>query len=321
MTTKRPAPGLVRRIFTENIGLKLIAIVGSLVLFVMRGTSDDTGIVSVRLEAPTRSGFVLVSDVPEQVHVTLSGSRALVNAVRSETLDEIVIPAGFQERFFYIEPSQFDLPPGVTVDRVEPTAIPIEWAAQEERRFRIDAVVEGVVAEGFTRVRTTVQPSSATVRGAVGEVRELSRVRTQPVDVGALTAGEHDFRVPLMPLPAHVHYEGADTVTVTILVEAEEGHRTLEDVEIVVLGATGLVLRPTHATITLRGPRAVVEELHPRRVIPFVDATGLDPAAGAQALPVRLRPLPEGVTVAAEPAEVIVSPAPAPDARPTRPPR
>ena len=39
MTTKRPAPGFLRRAFTENLGLKLIALVGSLVLFVMLDTT------------------------------------------------------------------------------------------------------------------------------------------------------------------------------------------------------------------------------------------------------------------------------------------
>ncbi len=308
MTTKRSSAGFLRRAFTENIGLKIIALVGSLVLFVMRGTSDETGIVSVHVQAPTRPGYVLVSDVPEQVHVTLSGSRALVNAVRSETLEDVRIPDSFQDRFFYIESSQFDLPPGVTIDRVEPTAIPIQWARQSESRFRIDAVVEGVVADGFTRVRTTVQPTSVTVRGAEDELGELSRVRTAPVDVGGLVAGEHEFRVPLSPLPAHVSYVGVQSATVTIVVEAEEGHRVLEDVEVAVVGNPELAVRPSHVNITLRGPRSRVEELHPRRVIPFVDASGFDPALGAQPLPVRLRPLPEEISVTAEPAEVLVMP-------------
>ncbi|MCB9593606.1 MAG: YbbR-like domain-containing protein [Sandaracinaceae bacterium] len=308
MTAKRPTPSFLRRAFTENLGLKLIALVGSLVLFVMRGTSDDTGIVSARVHPPTRAGYVLVSDVPEQVHVTLSGSRALVNAVRSETLEEINIPDAFSERFFYIEANQFDLPPGVTVDRVEPTAIPIQWVQEAESRFRIDAVVEGVVAEGFTRVRTTVQPTSVMVRGAADEIGELSRVRTQPVDVGGLTAGAHDFRVPLMPLPAHVSYVASQTVTVTVVVEAEEGHRVLEDVEVSIVGGSDLVLRPSAVNVTLRGPRARVEELHERRVIPYVDASGLDPSLGAQPLPVRLRPLPEDISVSSEPAELLVMP-------------
>ncbi|MEZ4336445.1 MAG: CdaR family protein [Sandaracinaceae bacterium] len=308
MSTKRPSPGFLRRAFTENIGLKLIALVGSLVLFVMRGTSDETGIVSARVVAPTRPGYVLVSDVPEQVHVTLSGSRALVNAVRAETLADVRIPDGFRDRFFYIESSQFDLPPGVTIDRVEPTAVPIQWAQQAESRFRIDAVVEGVVADGFTRVRTTVLPTSVVVRGAGDELGELSRVRTAPVDVGGLTAGEHEFRVPLMPLPAHVSYVATQSATVTIVVEAEEGHRVLEDVEVAVVGSTELTVRPSHVNITLRGPRSRVEDLHPRRVIPYVDASSFDLAGGAQPLPVRLRPLPEDIAVSSEPAEVLVMP-------------
>ena len=302
------ATDFLRRAFTENLGLKLIALVASIVLFVMRGTEDDTGIVSVRVIAPERDGWVLTSEVPEQVHVTLTGSRALVNSVRSETLPDIRIPDEIDERFFYIEPGQIDLPPGVSVDRVEPTAIPVTWAREDERRFRIDAVVEGAVEEGFVRGRTAVDPPTVRVRGAVSEIDDMTRVRSQPVDVGGLRAGEHRLRVPLMPLPDHVSYVDTQSVVVTVVVEAEEGHRLFEDLEVALVGGAELELRPERVNVTIRGPRGRVEQLLPRRVIPYVDVTGFDPALGAQPVEVRLRPLPEDITLAVEPAEVLVSP-------------
>ncbi len=298
----------VRRGLTENLGLKLVAVVASLVLFVMRGSEDDTGIVSPRLIAPERDGYVLVSDVPEQVHITLSGSRALVNSVRQEPLEDIRIPNDFEGRFFYIEAAQIDLPPGVSLSGIEPTAIELVWDERDERRFRVDPMIEGEVAEGFLRVRTIVEPSAVVVRGAASELSDISRVHTQPVDVAGLTAGEHELRVPLMPLSRHVSYASNGSVMVTITVEAEAGYRLLEDVEVVALGGTNVELRPERVNISLRGPRARVDDLHPRRVIPFVDVSGFDPALGAQPLAVRLRPLPEDIAVTVEPAEVLVLP-------------
>ncbi|MBX3268916.1 MAG: YbbR-like domain-containing protein [Sandaracinaceae bacterium] len=308
MNARRASAGWLRRAVTENVGLKLIAIVGSLVLFVMRGTSDDTGIVSARVIAPARPGHVLVSEVPEQVHVTLSGSRALVNAVRSETLADVRIPDGYTERFFYIEPSQFDLPPGVTVDRVEPTAIPIQWAVQTEGRFRVEPVVDGTVAEGFARSRATVQPTSVTVRGSAEAISALSRVRTQTIDVSGLTAGEHAMRVPLMQLPRHAEYATVQMVTVTIVIEAEVASRVFEDVEVAIVGGAELEARPRQVDVTVRGPRARVDALAARRVIPYVDVNGYDPAQGARPFPLSLRPLPEELVAAPEPLEVLVSP-------------
>lgn len=298
----------LRRAFTENLGLKVMALIGSLVLFVMRGTADDTGIVSARLVAPERDGYVLVSDVPEQVHITVSGSRALVNAVRSESLQDIRIPEDFGQRFFYIERGQFDLPPGVSVDGIEPTAIQLVWAEQTERRFRIDAVVEGDVAAGFVRTRAVVDPPTVNLRGAAPEVGDLSRVRTQPVDVAGLRAGEHELRVPLMPLPDHVSYVDTQSVVVTVTVVAEEGVRELEDLEVALVGGADMMLRPDHVNVTIRGPRQRIQDLHPRRIIPYVDVAGLDASLGAQPIEVRLRPLPEGVSVTTEPAEVLVFP-------------
>jgi len=297
-----------RRAFTENLSLKSIALVASLVLFVMRGGEDQTGVVSPRVIAPERAGFVLVSDVPEQVHITLTGSRALVNSVRQEPLEDIRIPHDTEERFFYIEASQIDLPPGVSVSSIEPTAIPLVWAERGERRFRVDPVIDGEVAEGFVQIRTAVEPTVVVVRGAATELTDITRVHTQPIDVAGLTAGEHELRVPLMPLARHLEYSRSGSVTVTVTVEAEAGHRLLEDVEVAVVGGTELDLRPGRVNVSLRGPRARVDDLHPRRVIPFVDVSGFDPAMGAVPLQVRLRPLPEDIAVTVEPAEVLVLP-------------
>ncbi|MGE3636317.1 MAG: CdaR family protein, partial [Sandaracinaceae bacterium] len=106
----------------------------------------------------------------------------------------------------------------------------------------------------------------------------------------------------------HVNYVDSVSAVVVISVEVEVGSRELADVDVAVVGGAGVTVRPETVTVTLSGPRARIDELHPRRVIPFVDVSTLDPARGAQPVPVSFRPVPDGMSVSAEPSEVLVVP-------------
>lgn len=305
----RTAKGFLKRSATENVGLKLVALVASVFLFViLRGSEDETRIVSVRVLQPQQNERMLVSDVPELVHVTLRGPLSLINGVRRDGLSEIRIPAQNDGAFFYIEQEQFELPAGVDVVQIEPSAVELIWQPRGEHSFVVDAVIEGQVAPGLIRVGTSVDPARVLIQGAEPELRRIERVHTRPIDIRSLTVGRHEIRVPLTPLSDHVDYAGGDSVVVTIMIEEEEGRRTLEDVGIALVGTADVVLRPDRVHIELRGPRARVDQLHPRRVVPFIDLTGFNPALGAQPLPVRLRPLPDDIQATTDPPEILVSP-------------
>lgn len=309
MSPSTRARAFARRAATEHVGLKLVALVASVGLFViLRGTEDETRIVPARVIVPHQSERMIVSDVPERVLVTIRGSLSLINAVRRDGLDEIRIPADAEGSFFYIEHDQIELPTGISVVQIEPSAIELIWAERVEERFAVDPVIDGQVAEGFIRVGILVDPAHVTVRGAGPEVDRMDRVRTRPVDVRGFTAGRHEIRVPLMPLAGHLDYTGPDSVVVTVIVEEEEGRRTLEDVEVIVVGGTEVVLRPERVSIELRGPRARVDDLHPRRVIPFVDVSGFDSSRGAQPMEVSIRPLPDEIASSVDPQEILVLP-------------
>lgn len=301
--------GFVRQALTEHLGLKLVALVASLGLFIiLRGTEDSRVTVSVPLVRPENAGRMLVSEIPDEVRVTLRGSRSVLNAVRRDGIPAIRIPTDHTGPFYYIEQDEFEVPVGASVDQITPGTIQLTWADRADARLRIDPVIEGQVRGGFVLVATVVEPTHAHIVGAASEVSRLDRIRTHPIDVSQLGAGRHPLRIPLMTLPGHVSYEGPSDVVVTVVVEEQEGRRSLTDVEIVVVGATEVRLRPSVVNIRVTGPRGRVEDLHPRRVIPYVDVSGFDANLGAQPVAVQLRPLPEGLQATAEPAEVLVVP-------------
>jgi len=287
------------RALTEHIGLKLVALVASVGLFVIvRGTEDAQISISVDVVAllpPPSTERMLVSEIPDEIRVTLRGSRSVLNAVRRDGMQPIQMDLrDANAHFYYFEQEELELPAGASIVQIAPAAVPLTWVDRAERRVRVDPVFEGEVAEGNLLVGSVVDPSSVQIRGAASEVRRIEVVRTQPVDLTELGPGRHQRRVPLTALPDHVTYVDTVSVVVTVTVEEEEGSRNFEDLEV---------------SVRLRGPRARIDDLHPRRVVPFVDVSALDPDRGAQPLAVQIRGLPDGIVGTPDPAEVLAVPA------------
>ncbi len=303
-----------RRAVTENVALKLIALIGSIGLFVIvRGTEDAQTVVPVEVVAllpPPSTQRMLTNEIPDEIRVTLRGSRAVLNSVRRDGMPPIQMDLrDAAEPFYYFDQDELELPAGTAVVQLAPAAVPLTWVDRAERRLPVSPQMAGDLAPGHLRVGTTVEPASVTVRGAASEVNRLESIATQPVDLTGLGSGRHERQVALVALPDHVAYVDAVSVLVAVTIEEEEATRRLRDVEVAVIGSAGVTVRPETVNVRLQGPRARIDDLHPRRVIPFVDVSELDLSAGAQPLQLQFRPVPDGMTVVAEPSEVLVVPA------------
>jgi YbbR domain-containing protein len=63
--------------------------------------------------------------------------------------------------------------------------------------------------------------------------------------------------------------------------------------------------------VTLRGPPTVLDAMDAPSIVPYVDVSAVDLTGGTQAVPVRVRGVPEGVELArVEPDEALVTPQP-----------
>jgi len=70
-------------------------------------------------------------------------------------------------------------------------------------------------------------------------------------------------------------------------------------------------VRPARVRVTLRGPPRVLDAMDAPSIVPYVDVSAVDPSAGTQAVPVRVRGIPEGIELArVEPDEALVTPQP-----------
>lgn len=310
----------LRRLLTQDLGLKALALATAIFLFsLVRGSEDAQRAIYVDVTAltpPASSGKMLVSELPDKVKVTLRGSRAQLSeiAVDAVTMD-ITDPS---MRYFYFEPGAFDLPAGVTVVDLAPASIPLTWADRGERRIPLSANLVGEVAAGLQLGGpASVRPGAVLVRGPRRAIEPIDRVETEPIDLGSLGTGRHQERVRLERPPMHAEYVDVSSVLVTFEIVPLIATRAVDAVEVTqVGGAARATLQPERVQVTVRGRPERVEALAAERLLPFVDVSELPAGGGAVRATVQLQPLPEGLeVVSVDPPEVFVTL----PARPVRP--
>ncbi|MGB0681042.1 MAG: CdaR family protein, partial [Polyangiales bacterium] len=193
----------------HNIGLKLAAIIMAVALFsLVRGAEDAqrslfVDVVALMPSARTRQ--VLISELPDQVKVTLRGSRSLLNAIERSDLEPLQIDLRrARRRYHYFDPTRLNLPAGVTVVQLAPSTVPLTWAARIDRRVPVQVRFLGTPGPGRSVLRPVqVRPSSLTLRGADTELKVLRSVYTAALDVRGLAVGRYQRWVAVEAAPPH----------------------------------------------------------------------------------------------------------------------
>jgi hypothetical protein len=136
----------------------------------------------------------------------------------------------------------------------------------------------------------------------------IESVSTEPLSLARFEVGAHTRRVPLEPPPEHVSYVEDTAVEASLSVVPAVAEQIFRRLEVAALGDDRVALRPSHVTLTLRGPQELLEELEPDAVVPFVE---LDPelSMGTHAYDVRVRGVPEAISaVTISPPSVLALP-------------
>lgn len=316
---RRPQPGFFRGLFLDNLALKLTSLVAAFAIFsVVRGAEPAQRAIFVDVVAVTPSASsrsMLTSELPAKVRLTISGSRSILNAIRADDIPPVQIDlTNDSADLYYFEPELFNLPGGVEVTQIAPPTIPLTWARRGERSVPVVASFEGSPGAGLMMVGAPeVNPPSLTLRGAEPDLEMVERVATEPIALVELTAGVHERRVGLTRLPPHVENTGDSSVIVTFEIAQEMVERSIPRLDVAVVGGEVRELRPHRVRVILRGPPRVTDALDVSSIVPYVDATTLTAEGGAQPLAVRVRGIPDGVSlVRVEPTEVLATPLPAP---------
>jgi len=317
------------RAVTENLGLKLIALLITLGLFIgvrLQEKVESWVDVEVIVRAPPpASGVVLSSETPDTVRVLLRGRSSLVESVKEGKTPQVVMDLSGQRdagsTMFYFDREMFDFPSGVELVDTRPEAVLVRTERVVTRRLPVRVRTFGRIKEGAELVdEPLTDPAEVVAYGAASIVRGLTDVQTEEVDVEGLGVGEHTVKVPLR-LVEGLAFNHSGDVTVSLRIRWTPGQRMLAGLLVQVVGTDAPVeVRPAEVAVSLSGPQVSLNKLDPAKIAPEVDVTDEMLAAGAvKSLGIRVTGLPPDVEVKSiVPAAVLVKPA-GPGARSKKP--
>jgi YbbR domain-containing protein len=269
----------------DNLGVKLIAVVVALVIWF-----NASGQQSDKREFVASLGFVNLADSltltgrpPSQVRLAVTGTRRELLFLRFRKLNMFVnmtraTPGRFTQR---LSVSDLVLPPGIEpgdVRILEPQLVDVDLQRLVTKRLRVAVVLSGVLADDLLLSRTPqATPGWVNATGPERVLQPLEKISTRPIDLSRLReAVQREVELEYDKQTLKVD-PGRVVVSVPVAIR---GQRVLANVPPTVLQDNDdLVTEVTPKTVslTVEGPRALLDSLSSRDVSVLVDLTGRPP--------------------------------------------
>lgn len=206
--------------------------------------------------------LVLADSVPEEVVLTVEGSRA---ALRRAQLSDVVITADLSQATIGSTPVEFislprtGLPQMTEVKATSPSTATVVLDEQDTRNVEVVAATVGDPATGYGLGPIKIDPAVVEVKGPRTVVAEMQVVTTLPIDVSGLSAWSEP-QVQL-DLPRGVKLADPDRVlTARIPVEALFAEEAFSGVRVVSPDQDWEVLT-TEVKVVFQGPQAKLDQL------------------------------------------------------------
>ncbi len=267
----RPQRGLVQRwlreIFVEDLGLKLLALGITLVLwYAVTGqrTPATIHLRGVHLNFHLPNDMEISNDPRTEVEVTLTGNKNVLERIDARDLVAYVDVRDFKpgERFVQLTPERvtLGLPDGVRVESIEPNTMPLRLEQRVEREVEVEARQEGSLPEGYELREVRITPAKVRVRGPASRVSALQKLSTEPI---ALSERKEGFTVQQVAIDADTLDKKIDIIDTVVNVTFDIGEQRIEKsfAVVAVRESTGAQARPENASVTLYGARSVLEPL------------------------------------------------------------
>jgi len=182
----------VRRILSQDLKLKVLALVFAVALwfFVAGQSSTEVGfLVPIGFKGIPKD-MVMASAPPEEIEVRIMGPRFVINNVSPSQIQVELDMSGAREGLnnFRILSRDIVLPMGVYVVKTRPVSVDIRLVGLITVNLPVKVRLTGRPAAGYKVIDVNVSPRSVTANGVKKEMKDLSGIYTNPVDVSGLTS-------------------------------------------------------------------------------------------------------------------------------------
>jgi len=307
----------------KNPGLKLLSLCIAALLAWFVNSEGNSSVFTFLVPVEVRGvppAKVVVEPHSRQVQVTIKGpSFVLARILGSPPSFRVTVPAAVAGRHVAtLQRSDLALPPYVDVLSIEPTEIELILDDLIEKQVPLNVPKIGAVAPGHELTRLQIIPETVKLSGPARELKSITGVETEPIDLRGLSSDEQ--RTVRLRLPGTMLQASPQEVLLDLQVASLQVVRRFPErpIEVRSIPGRSYAVAPGSVAVQVRGRRELLEGLDPGAIIPFVRVPGDDKRLGRVAVSVEA---PEGVTVeSVDPAEaeIIQSKTPGSAPRPAR---
>jgi YbbR domain-containing protein len=269
--SSRPQRGLMQRwlreIFVEDLGLKLLALGITLVLwYAVTGQRKPTTrhLLGVHLNFDLPTDMEISNDPRMEVEIKLAGNKYDLERIDATRLVASVDVKDFKpgERTVQLTPERvtLGLPEGIRIESIEPNTMPLRLEQRVEREVEVEVRREGNVADGYELREIKIVPAKVRVRGPASRVGALQKLSTETI---TLNERRESFTIQQVAIDTDALDKKINLIDTVVNVTFEIGERRIEKsfAGVVVRESTGAQARPETASVTLYGARSALEQL------------------------------------------------------------
>ena len=260
----------MRALFLEDWTLKALALLITLGLWYAVTTQRAPAtkrLHDVPLEFLLPDNVDIGNDPLDRVDVMLEGSQDKLAVLTARDLvaqvDVTTLLPGDRNPRLTEKNVSMELPEGVRILEITPSSLTLHLEPVVLEEVPVEARFEGEQPAGFVRGAVVVTPERIRVRGPQSHVVAVRRAYTETI---SLTGRREPLSLPqvAVDIPDHKVVPLDATVSVQVEIGEEQAERRFTNVPVRSEG--GGAASPVAASITLRGPRSVVEALRPEDV-------------------------------------------------------
>jgi YbbR domain-containing protein len=261
-----------RGAFTRNLGLKSVAAVTAVALFlVVRLQEKEERWIEVDVNVrrpPPANAVVLTGEMPDTIRVLIRGRPSVVRSARKGERPQVNVDLSQKKEagsfYHYFEEDAFGLGSGIEVQDVDPQSVLVRLERLVSRRLPVRVRTSGKVRSGAELSgQPVVTPGELSVSGPASLVRGLEEIETEEIDIEGLGTGEHVVNVPVRRREGIDVRHAADSVEVVFRVRWVPGQRTLAALPLRTdANDPGVVeIQPAEVTVVLSGPQVLLDKL------------------------------------------------------------
>ncbi len=283
MTTREGIRETLRAALLENVGLKVLSLLCALGFYAfVHGAENaqrtfEVSVVSIM--PPESANRELLTQIPNEVAVTLRGTRTKLDDLRADDLGSLQLDLRKgRETRVDLDPSMFHVPASLTVEQIYPASIDLRWDDVVTRSIPVQIARAGDPAPGFTvKGAPAAEPRAVNARGPRSEVDVMQFARAAPFDVTGLTEGVYRRSLALDKPPKLVTYD-VESIAATVEIARELLRKEFASKKVEVVGLARATTNPPVVTVRVTGTVEDVNALTPEAIVPRVEprAAGVD---------------------------------------------